>query len=126
MDIIDERYFKCFYHYENIPKIMFKSMKKWFMKNRQEAVDIFREHIGLVNNEWRLTSKPFTFGEYLEDINPEYIMFVQNKIQPHLDLFNKHFMLYEYKIDEYGDLVGHVKLLKNSKLWITLKEIELA
>lgn len=57
-------------------------------------------------------------------INPKYAKFVQDKIQPHIDLLNKNYALFKYKIDEYGDLVAYIPVIKNSKLWISLKEIE--
>ena len=117
-------YCKVFYHYENIPKFLQKIMQKWYMKNRHEAVLIYHKYIDLVNKEWHLTGEPCSFGEYLEDINPKYAKFVQDKIQPHIDLLNKNYALFKYKIDEYGDLVAYIPVIKNSKLWISLKEIE--
>ena len=117
-------YCEVFYHYENIPKFLQKIMRKWYMKNRHEAVLIFHNYIDLVNKEWGLTGEPCSFGEYLEDINPKYAKFVQDKIQPHIDLLNKNYALFKYKIDEYGDLVAYIPVIKNSKLWISLKKIE--
>lgn len=61
-------YCEVFYHYENIPKILQKIMRKWYMKNRHEAVLIFHKYIDLVNKEWSLTGEPCSFGEYLEDM----------------------------------------------------------
>lgn len=117
-------YCKVFYHYENIPKILQRIMREWFMKNRHGVVLIYNKHIDAVNKKWNLTGEPCSFGEYLEDINPKYAEFIQDMIQPYIDVFNKKFVLFKYKIDEYGDLVAYIPAIKRSKLWISLKEIE--
>lgn len=120
----EERYFKVFYHFKKLPRFMRKRMKKEFMKNRNEVARIFREHIKAVNDEWNLTGKEFAFGEYIEDINPEYSKLVYDRIQPFIDAANKLFPYCKYKINEYCDIVGYLPFIKKSKLWITLKEIE--
>ena len=97
-------------------------MRKEFMKNRHVVVEIFNKYIDKVNKEWDLTGEPAALGEYIEDINPKYVKFVQNRIQPFIDVANKHFIC-KYKIDEYGDLVGYLPFIKNSKLIISLKFI---
>ncbi len=117
-------YFKVFYHFEKVPRFMRKRMKKEFMKNRNEVARIFREHIKAVNDEWNLTGKEFAFGEYTENINPEYSKLVYDRIQPFIDVANKLFPYCKYKIDEYCDIVGYLPFIKKSKLWITLEEIE--
>lgn len=99
-------------------------MNKWFMKHRGSVVDIYNNHIDAVNKEWDLTGKPAAFGDYLEDINPEYITLIKDKIQPYIDAYNKRFRLFKYEIDEIGDIVAKISFIKNSRLWITLKEIE--
>lgn len=120
----EERYFKVYYHFNRVPKFMRRRMGEEFMKHRSEVVKIYREHIGAVNDEWNLTGKEFAFGEYIEDINPEYAKLVYDRIQPFIDVVNKHFTYYKFKIDEYCDIVGYLPFIKKSKLWITLEEIE--
>ncbi|MCM1090091.1 MAG: hypothetical protein NC413_04560 [Muribaculum sp.] len=120
----EEVYFKVFYHFEKVPRFMRKRMREEFMKNRSKVVRIYHEHIKAVNDEWALTGKEFAFGEYIEDINPEYSKLVYNRIQPFLDVANKSFPYCKYKIDQYCDIVGYLPFIKKSKLWITLKEIE--
>lgn len=92
----EERYFKVFYHFIRVPKFMRRRMKKEFMKNRNEVARIFREHIKAVNDEWNLTGKEFAFGEYIEDINPEYSKLVYDRIQPFIDVANKSFPYCKY------------------------------
>lgn len=112
------------YHYENIPSFLHKTMREWFMKNRSDVVAIYNKYIDSVNKEWDLTGEPCSFGDYIEDINPKYVKLIQNRIQPQIDLINNRFMFFKYKIDEYGDIIAYIPFIKNSKLWITLKEIE--
>mgnify|MGYP006990173936 CR=1 FL=1 len=64
------------------------------MKHRSEVVKIYREHIGAVNDEWNLTGKEFAFGEYIEDINPEYSKLVYDRIQP---LFFSHTPTHKFR-----------------------------
>lgn len=120
----EERYFKVFYHFEKVSRFMRKHMREEFMKHRNEVARIFREHIKVVNDEWTVTGKEFAFGEYIEDINPEYSKLVYDRIQPFINVANKSFPYCKYKIDEYCDIVGYLPLIRKSKLWITLEEIE--
>ena len=113
------------YHYENIPRFVRESMSKWFIKNRHEVVSIYNNLINWVNQKWDTTDKPCSFGEYAEDINPEYVKLIQKLIQPSVDLWvNTKFRMFKYKIDEYGDIVAYIPFIKGSKLWITLNMIE--
>ena len=123
-EVYEEKYFKVFYHFEKVPRFMQKYMREEFMKHRSEVVRIFQEHIDGVNDEWTLTGKEFAFGEYIEDINPEYSKLVYDRIQPFIDVVNKLFPYCKYKIDEYCDIVGYLPFIRKSKLWISLKEIE--
>ena len=123
-EVYEEEYFKVFYHFEKVPRFMQKYMREEFMKHRSEVVRIFQEHIDGVNDEWTLTGKEFAFGEYIEDINPEYSKLVYDRIQPFIDVANKLFPYCKYKIDEYCDIVGYLPFIRKSKLWISLKEIE--
>ena len=117
--------FKAYYHYENIPKILRKSMRNWFMSHRSMVFEIFNENIDGVNSEWELSGEPFSFGEFIEDINPAYVKFMQSTIQPLIDdSINRKMMIFKFKIDEYGDLVGYIPFIKNSKLYITLEQVE--
>ena len=117
-------YYTVEYHYENVPSFLHKTMREWFMKNRSDVVAIYNKYIDSVNKEWDLTGEPSSFGDYIEDINPKYVKLIQNRIQPQIDLINNRFMFFKYKIDEYGDIIAYIPFIKNSKLWITLKEIE--
>lgn len=117
-------YFTVNYHYENIPLFLRKSMCEWFMKNRNEVVAIFNKYIDSVNKEWKLTGEAYAFSDYIEDINPEYVKLIQNRIQPRIDLLNTKFTFFKYKIDEYGDIAAYIPFIKKSKLWVTLKTIE--
>lgn len=117
-------YAKVHYHFENVPKFMRGFMSNEFMKNRGKVVDIFNTLIDSVNAEWNSTGKPCAFGEFAEDINPEYVKFIQDKIQPFIDVLNKQLKYCRYRIDEVGDIIGFIPFIKKSKLWITLKFVE--
>lgn len=116
--------FEVFYHFENVPTFMQKIMQEEFMKHRNEVVDVFNERIDEVNDQWHQTGKPAAFGDYVEDINPEYAKFIKTEIQPSIDVLNKHFQICKYRIDEIGDIVGYLPWVKNSKIYITIKEIK--
>ena len=120
-----EQLFKVYYHYENIPKFLRKSMRNWFMNHRSEVVKIFNESIDGVNSEWNLSGEPYSYGEFLEDINPAYIKLIQNKIQPLVDGYiNRKMTIFKFKIDEYGDIVGYIPFIKNSKMYVSFKQVE--
>ena len=45
-------------------------------------------------------------------------------MRPHLRPINKQFVIFQYDIDEIGDLIAYVKGIKKSKLYIELIESE--
>lgn len=117
--------FKVYYHYENIPAFLRKSMRSWFMCHRNEVVRIFNENIDEINSEWKLSGEPYSYGEFLEDVNPEYVKLVQDKIQPLIDgSINQKHEIFKFKIDEYGDIVCYIPYITNSKLYISFKPVE--
>lgn len=112
-----EVYYKAMYHFENVPLILQDWMAKAYMKHRSEAVKIFNEHIDRVNKEWNLLGKPTTFGDYVEDINPEYCEFINRSIQPYIDDLNKKLGLFcKYRLGEYADIEGYLPLLKKIQI----------
>ena len=120
-----EQLFKVYYHYENIPKFLRKSMCAWFMNHRNKVAKIFNENIDGVRSEWKLSGEPFSYGEFLEDVNPAYIKLVQNTIQPLIDdSINRKTMIFKFKIDEYGDIVGYIPFINNSKLYVSFEPVE--
>lgn len=119
-----EQLFKVYYHYENIPAILRGSMSTWFIYHRNEAVKIFNENIDGVNAEWKLSGEPYAYGEFLEDVNPAYIKLIQDKIQPLIDeSVNQKHEIFKFKIDEYGDIIGCVPFIEDSKLYISFKQV---
>lgn len=117
-------YAKVEYHYENIPKWLQDFVAKRFILHYNEVVAVFNAHINEVNSEWKSTGELYAFGDYLEDINPEYVKYVQKRIQPSINIVNKRFYLCRYKIDNYGGLVGFIPFIKDSKIWLTWKLLE--
>lgn len=115
--------YKAIFHYKNIPEYMQKEVTKMFMKHRNEVVKIFSDHIDKINEKWTLTGKPWAFGDYVEDINPEYVDFIRSELKPYLDAFNKK-MILKYCIGDVGDIEGYLPWLKGSNIYITLKEVK--
>lgn len=122
---MEEQLYEVVYNYENVPKILQKIMSNWFMNHRSAAVKIYNKSIDRVNSEWDLSGEPYSFGDFLEDVNPAYIKTIQNTIQPLIDdSVNQKSIIFKFKIDEYGDIVGYIPFINNSKLYITLKEVK--
>lgn len=120
---MEEQLYKVCYHYENIPHFLQKSMSEWFINNRSKVVEIFNGYIDGVNSEWELSGEPYSCGEFSEDINPAYVEFIQNKIQPLIDYYiNRKMRIFKFKLDEYANIVGYIPFIKNSKIYITLKQ----
>ena len=115
---------KVTYHFTNVPIFMREAMQSEFMKHRNEVVDIFNGRIDEVNKEWSQTGKPAAFGDYEEDINPEYVELIKKRIQPAIDVANQHFPICKYRIDSIGNIVGYLPMVKKSKIYFTIKEIE--
>lgn len=111
------------YHYENVPSYLKGIMANAYMRDRDTIVNIFNEHISEVNSAWDSTGKPCAFGEYIEDINPEYVKFVNDRIQPYIDRANSAFHLCKFKLDEHCDIVGYIPQIEGSKLSISLRPL---
>lgn len=119
-------YYGINFHFESVPKMLQEKLSGIFMKYRNEVVEIFNRYIDKVNRDFDKTGKPCALGDFAEDLNPEYVEFINDRIQPHIDDFNdrypfKYFM--RFKLDECGDIVGYIPGIKDSKIWITLKEV---
>ncbi len=111
------------YIYENVPSILRNVMANDYMRDRDKIVEIFNEHIDEVNSEWNLTGKPAAFGEFIEDMNPEYTQFVNERIQPYIDRANENFKLCNFKLDDHCDIVGYIPAIEGSKLSIRIRSI---
>lgn len=114
------------FHFTNIPVFLQEIVKNNFMKHRSEAVEIFNSLIERINKEWDRTGKSALINDNIDSMNPEYAKFVKDRIQPSLDELNKKLVICRYLVDEenYCDLVGYVPGIKNSKIYITIKEVE--
>lgn len=111
--------FKMRFHMENIPKLLQEGAKKEFLKARNACAPIFNDMIGGVNKEWDHTGKPAAFGPNYEDINPEYVEFISERIQPRFDEAARRLWLRVWiTFDKYGDLIGYIPQLRDSKIWV--------
>ena len=120
-----EQLFKACYHYENIPTFLREHMRDWLINCRIDAVRVFNECIDEVNSKWESTGEPYSYGEFLEDVNPSYIELIQNSIQPLIDKYvNRYMTIFKFKIDEYGDIVGYIPFIDNSKMYVSFRRVE--
>lgn len=111
--------YKARFHTENVPKLLQEGAKKEFMKARNVCASIFNDIIGDVNKKWDRTGKPASFGPYYEDINPEYVEFISEQIQPRFDEVARRLLLRVWiRFDKYGDLVGYIPQFRDSKIWV--------
>lgn len=117
-------YFKVIFNYENVPKVYRKSMEKWFVANRNEVVDLFNNNIDKINKIWESTGEPWSFGDFVEDINPKYVACIRRYLSTSLACINNKHKRFKFAIDDYGDIVGQIKNRPGSKLFITLKKVE--
>lgn len=118
--------YKCYevdFHYVNVPKLKRGRMRREFMKHRDEVVEIFNKYIDEVNAIWSRRGKPAFVGVYSRELHPEYSLLIREHIQPHIDELNKKFSYCKYTLGRYGDIVGYSPRIKQSLLWISLKEI---
>lgn len=117
--------YKMYFHMENVPKLFQEGAKKEFLKARNVCAPIFNDMIGDVNKEWGRTGKPATFGPNYEDINPEYVEFISERIQPRFDEVAQRLWLRVWiTFDKYGDLIGYMPQVRDSKIWVDFKPCE--
>lgn len=111
-------------HYEGVPKFAIHPMlDSLYIEARNEAAVVFNEHISTVNDEWDETGKPASFGRHLEDVNPEYIAFIRERIQPEIDKVIDGSSI-GIRIGDTGDLEGYIRDFPKSKIYATLYEMK--
>lgn len=60
-----------------------------------------------------------------EDINPEYVEFISERIQPRFDEAARRLWLRVWiTFDKYGDLIGYIPQLRDSKIWVDFEPCE--
>ncbi len=116
-----EDLYKAEFKFENIRGIFQPLIENLFMEHRSRAVELFNANIDRVNSDWEKTGKPFAYGEYFEDVNPEYVKAIKDAIQPIFDRELNPKLLVRYEIDEYGDIIGRVG--HTGKITLTLKKV---
>lgn len=85
-----------------------------FMDHYNDAVDIFNSKIGDINEAWDKTGKEASFGDYAEDVNPEYVDFIRERIKDDLDELNnrleheEHFPM-DYMVDDEGCMGANLR-----------------
>lgn len=119
--------FKVYYHYENVPDWIKRLVMKKFMNRRNRAVRVLNES-GIyqkINEKWDLeiSEKPM-LGSYIEDINPRYAAFVNERVQPILDEKVNKGKIFRIISGRYCDLEMTIIGIKNSRVWIDLEEIK--
>lgn len=116
--------YRAKFSYDRVPVLIQRYAAYRFMKLRRLAVEPYNALISKVNGEWDKTGKPYAFGDYVEDINPEYVCFVQDHIQHVIDKdVNRESGLVKVFIDQYGDLCGRIDCIKGSKITLSLEPI---
>ena len=119
---LESRIMTVNFHLENMPEISdtFRNIIiSEFVSCREEFVKVFNVKIGEVNDIWDRTGKPATFGEYLEDINPEYIELIRKYFTDDLNRINKKHFIKCY-ISKYGDVEGNLPPFGDSRIYATL------
>lgn len=114
---MEETLYTVMYHFENVPEWM-----KPIIEN--EAARAVNGMYSEINSEWDKTGKPASFGDYFEDINPEYAAFINSRIQPILDKKVNKNLIFRMVSGPYGDIEMTIRGLKKSRVWIDLKEVE--
>lgn len=117
--------YQVIFHYEGIPEALGDLCASIYVTMRNRACEISSEMLGKINEEWDKTGKPAAFGRYAEDVNPEYIQFIRDRMQPVIDkTVNKESGILRIVINDVGDFDGEIIGMKNSKIYVTLKPID--
>jgi hypothetical protein len=103
-----------------------ESLLKLYLEYRSQICNIFNDKIPSINEEWDKTGKPCSFGDYIEDMNPEYSKFIKDRILPEIQEFNNKLDKYpiEYYLDDYCDIRAKLKAKPEITIGVWLKEKE--
>lgn len=107
-------------------EIFKESLLKLYLEYRSKICNIFNDKIPSINEEWEKTGKPCSFGDYIEDMNPEYSKFIKDRILPEIQKFNNELNNYpiEYYLDDYCDIRAKLKERPEITIGVWLKEKE--
>ena len=122
------------FHFDNLDKYYLmnndtfkEAVKNLFIHYRHEFCEVFNAKIDEINKAWDETGKPCSFGDYVEDMNPEYSKFIKDRLDNDFDKLNKdlnkNHCLIEFYLDEYCDICAKLRRFPDVKIWITLENI---
>lgn len=105
--------YRMIVHCENIPTMFERFVTDEFTRYRNEAAQVFNEHISEINDAWDATGKPFSYSEYNE--------FIRTHMQPYLNAVKP--TVCRFTLDEECDIIGFIPVLRNSKIWAEFIEV---
>lgn len=128
---MSEKYYKAHVHIENIEKYdtlnndTFKdAVKGVFLAYRNTYADLFNSKIEEINKAWDKVGEPASYGDYIEDINPNYVNIMVEKVQPLFDEMNEKLRLpILFYVNEYGDIGARLNIIKDVTMYMTLEEV---
>ena len=115
-------------NYKMLNRVMFKSrLQELFVEGYNECCHLFNEHIDNINKEWDKLDKPCAFGEYIEDINPEYVNFIRERLHQrfinlNVDQMINHNSPLEFYIDDHGGISARLRAFPDVKMYFTMRE----
>lgn len=103
-----------------------ESLLRLYLEHRSKICNIFNDKISSINEEWDKTGKPCSFGDYIEDMNPEYSKFIKDRIMPEINKLNDKLNNYpiEYYLDDYCDVRGKLKERPTITIGVWLKKAD--
>lgn len=111
--------YKLRFHIFGVPELEKGRVKSTYMKQYNIAEKIFNDNIGWINEEWDKTGKKASFGEFLEDVNPEYVEFIAERINKLMEsACQKSDPYLICKIGEYGAIEGYLPSVKDSRVYV--------
>lgn len=113
--------YKAYFHFENVPEWIQSTVRDMYWKARNICTPIFNDRIDEINRQFEQTGEPFAFGPYLEDMNPKYGKLMSETLEPEFDrVLTRNGSLIRIRL-EYGDMIGYIPALKESKIWVDFK-----
>lgn len=131
-----ERICEVCYHFDNLEDYPILNNEEFkedasnvYMDYRNIFADIFNAKIDGINKAWDKLGLPSSFGDYAEDINPEYVKFIREKLDDEFKeandrIYEEDGCPMEFYLDDYSDIRGRIRGIDKLSIWISIRPVQ--
>lgn len=94
-----------------------------YMDQYNYFVDIFNDNIDETNRRFEALGEPACFGDYVEDVNPNYVAMIRDDMLKYFAPMNAKTKVFNYEIGKYGQIIGRFKRFPEFTVEMVMEEV---